>query len=63
MATCMIEERDPSPKLWDEAINCAAYIQNMTFHKSFKGKTPYEAWFDQKPNVSHFIIFGSRAWA
>ena len=27
------------------------------------GKTPYEAWFGHKPNISHFIIFGSRAWA
>ena len=26
MATCMIEERDPSYKIWAEAINCAAYI-------------------------------------
>ena len=26
MATCMIEARDLSPKLWNEAINCAAYI-------------------------------------
>ena len=26
MATCMIEARDLSPKLWAETINCAAYI-------------------------------------
>ena len=26
MATCMIEERDINPKIWVEAINCAAYI-------------------------------------
>ena len=26
MATCMIEARDLSPNLWDEAINCVAYI-------------------------------------
>ena len=62
MATCMIEARDISPKIWDEAINCAADIQNRALHKSFKGKTPYEAWFSHKPNVSHFIFFGSRTW-
>ena len=25
--------------------------------------TPYEAWFGQKPNVSNFRIFGTKAWA
>ena len=63
MATCMIEARDISPKIWDEAINCDAHIQNMAFHKSVKGKTPYEALFVHKPNVSNSKIFGSRAWA
>ena len=63
MATCMIEEKDLSTKLWVEAINCAAYVQNRELHKSVKGKTPYETWFVHKANVSHFIIFGSRTWA
>ena len=58
MATCMIEEKDRSPKIWDEAINCATYVKNKELHKSIKGKTPYEAWFGHKPNVSHFRIFG-----
>ena len=35
----------------------------MSFHKSVKGKTPYEAWFGHNPNVSNFGNFGSRAWA
>ena len=25
--------------------------------------TPYKAWFGQKPNVSNFRIFETRAWA
>ena len=63
MATCMIEARDLRPKLWAEAISCAAHIQNRAFHKSVKGMTPYEAWFGQNPNVSNFRIFGTKAWA
>ena len=63
METCMIEAKDLSPKLWDEAIKCFAYIQNRYIHKSVDGKTLYEAWFGHKPNISHFSIFGSRAWA
>ena len=25
--------------------------------------TPYEAWFGEKPDVSNFRIFGTKAWA
>ena len=63
MATCMIEAKDLSLKIWAEEINCDAYIQNRYPHKLVDGKTPYEAWFGHKPNISHFMIFGSRAWA
>ena len=63
MATCMIEAKYLSPKLWYEAIKCVSYIQNRAIHKSVDGKTPYEAWFGHKPNISHFRIFGARAWA
>ena len=63
MTTYMIEAKDLSPKIWVEAINCVAYIQNRSLHKSVSGKTPYEAWFGHKPNISHFWIFCSRAWA
>ena len=63
MSTCMIEVKDMSPKLWNEAIYCVAYIQNISLHKLVRGKTPYESWFGHKSNISHFIIFGSRAWA
>ena len=63
MATCMIEARGLSPKLWPESISCAAHIQNRAFHKSVKAKTPFEAWFGQKPNVLNFRIFETRAWA
>ena len=63
MATCMIEAKDLNPKLSAEAINFVAYIQNRSLHKLVNSKTPYEAWFGHKPNISHFRIFGSRAWA
>ena len=63
MVTCMIEARDISPNIWVEDINYVSHIQNKAFHISFKGNTPYEAWFGHKPNVSNFRIFGSRAWA
>ena len=32
-------------------------------HKSVDRKTPYEAWFGHKTNISHSRSFGSMAWA
>ena len=32
-------------------------------HSSVKGKTPFEAYFGHKPDVSNLWVFGSTAWA
>ena len=58
----MMEGNDLNPNIWDEAISCAAYVQNKSPHKSLEGKTPFEAWSGHKPNVSHFRVFGSKDW-
>ena len=59
----MMEAKDLNPKIWDEAINCDTYVQKKYPHKSLESKTPFEAWSGHKPNVSHFMVFGSQAWA
>eukprot|EP00253_Pinus_taeda_P029052 PITA_29052 len=46
-----------------EAINCANYIVNRTLTKVLKNITLEEAWSSIKPEVSHFHVFGSEAWA
>jgi hypothetical protein len=48
--------------LWDEELNCETYIQKIYPHISVKYKTPYETWSGLKLKVTHFLIFGSRAW-
>jgi hypothetical protein len=63
MANCMLQSKSLAPKMWAEAINFAACIQNRVPHKSLKGTTPFECWTGKKPKVPHFHIFGSRAWA
>ena len=35
----------------------------MVPHKNLDGMTLFEAWSGHKPNVTHFRIFGSKAWA
>ena len=62
MATCVMESKSLPPNFWDEAINCASYIQNRVTHKYLNGITPFEAWSGHKPDVSHFRIFGSKDW-
>jgi hypothetical protein len=59
----MLHAKSLPKRLWIEAINCETYIQNRYPHISVKDKTPYEAWSGLKPEVTHFCIFGSRAWA
>jgi hypothetical protein len=63
MANCMIQSKGLSLKYWAEAINCANYIVNCTPTKALKNITPEEAWTKIKPDVSHFRVFGSIAWA
>ena len=48
--------------LWDEAVSHANYIQNWAPTQALEGKTPYEAWFGKKPDVSHFQEFGCDVW-
>jgi hypothetical protein len=59
----MLQSKSLAPKIWDEDIHCETYIQNQFPHKSLKGTTPFECCTCKKPKVSHFCIFGSRAWA
>jgi transposase InsO family protein len=63
MANCMIQSKGLSLKYWAKAINCANYIINHSPTKVLKNITPEEAWTKIKPDVSHFRVFGSIAWA
>ena len=63
MANCMLQSKGLSLKFWAKEINCENYIVNRTPTKVFKNITPKEAWSSIKPDVSHFCVFGSDAWA
>lgn len=45
-------------RFWGEATSTIIYIINRCPTKRIVEKTPYEAWTWQKPNVSHFRVFG-----
>ena len=63
MSAYLLEAKYLPPYLWDEARNCASYIQDRVPHKSVVGTTPFEALMGHNPNVSHLRVFGSKAWA
>jgi transposase InsO family protein len=45
--------------LWAEAVSCVTYTLNRTLSSTHFNKTPYEAWYGKKPNLSNLRIFGS----
>jgi hypothetical protein len=63
LANCMIQSKGLSLKYWVEDINCENYIVNHTPTKDLKNITLEESWTKIKPDVSHFRVFGSIAWA
>lgn len=62
-ARCMLQEANLDQQYWAEAVQTAVYIKNRTPTKAVMGVTPEEKWSGKKVNVSHFKIFGCRAYA
>ena len=48
--------------LWGEAINHAVYLKNRTGTKALEGKTPYEVFYNVKPNLKGLLEFGALVW-
>ena len=48
--------------LWEQAIAHAAYVRNRAYSSAIKVATPYERWFNKKPDVSHLREFGASVW-
>eukprot|EP00253_Pinus_taeda_P030683 PITA_30683 len=63
MDNCILESKGHILNFWAEEINCSNYIVNQTPIKALKNISPKEAWSSIKPDVSHFRVFGSEAWA
>jgi len=63
MARTMMRHKDVDQDLWADAINTAIYIKNRVTSRALPvGKTPFELWTGNKPDVSHLRVFGSTCW-
>ena len=49
-------------KYWGEAMMTATYLRNRCPTKALSGMTPFEAWFEEKPDLSHLRTFGCEAY-
>ncbi|KAG8492723.1 hypothetical protein CXB51_010438 [Gossypium anomalum] len=63
MAGCLLFEAKMPNNFWAEAVNTSVYLLNRLSTNAVKGKTPFEAWFGQKPTVSHLRVFGCLCYA
>ena len=61
LARAMLIARDLLIFLWEYAIAYAMYLRNRVYHRSLD-KTPYELWFQNKPDISHLREFGAPVW-
>lgn len=59
-ARCLLFQSGLPSKFWAEAVNTANYIRNRCPTRSLGGKTPYEYWNGEIPDVSHRREFGAK---
>ena len=63
-ARSMIAHAKLPNKYWAEAVATAAYIRNRTPTTAIKENViPYKKWYERKPNVDNFKVFGCIAYA
>jgi hypothetical protein len=58
MARCMLKAKGLPAYFWGEPISTAVYILNRAPTHVLDGKTPYEAWYEERPAVHYFRTFG-----
>jgi transposase InsO family protein len=61
-ARSMVHESNLPIRFWGEAVMTAVYVLNRTGTRTLDNITPFEAWYKQKPSVSHLRVFGTDAY-
>uniref|UniRef100_A0ABD2WMT1 Integrase catalytic domain-containing protein n=1 Tax=Trichogramma kaykai TaxID=54128 RepID=A0ABD2WMT1_9HYME len=62
-ASTVLQSSDFPVNFWAEAIKTATYVLNRTSTSSVKGKTPFELWYNKKPNLKDLHIFGQEVYS
>ena len=61
-ARSMMHNAGQDKKFWAEAVCTAVMIRNRSPTVSVDNMTPYESFYGRKPDVSHFKVFGCKAY-
>ena len=61
-ARTLMIEKNIAIKYWKETISIAFHNLNRVQLKKYSNETPYELWYDCKPNVSYLKLFGSKCY-
>lgn len=62
-ARAILIEKKISKKFWAEAVMYMNNIKNCVSTSSNpEGKSPFEMWTNEKPDLSNFREFGSKVW-
>jgi hypothetical protein len=62
MARCLLLESKLPKLLWSYAVMAAVYTRNRCYNSRL-GKTPFEIFTGQKPNISNMHVFGCVCYA
>jgi hypothetical protein len=62
LARAMLFESGLPIFLWAEAVRHMIWLKNRLPTRSLKGRTPFDARFGRKPDLSSVVPFGTRAW-
>lgn len=60
-ARTMLFDGNLPENLWGEAIMTSTYLVNRSSTICLSNKTPYDAWFGHKPDISKLRVFGTKA--
>jgi transposase InsO family protein len=60
--TALLAEANLPMQFWAEALAALIHIWNRCPTASLDGKTPWEMWFNKKPDVAHLRVWGCLAY-
>jgi hypothetical protein len=62
MERSMLQTKGLSNSFWCDAVAIVVCILNRCTTSYLDIMTPYEAWYEEKPTVNHFKVFGCVAY-
>jgi transposase InsO family protein len=62
MARTMLREYKTPERFWSKALNTTCHAMNHLYLHRVLKKTAYELLTGNKPNISYFLVFGSKCY-